>query len=111
MLYGRDMPLTLSGAARASVGSIMPAKSLELRHTIRLIRELEAETGGGEDSMEKTGSPITAIPGMGSRMEAIIPARLGCAASPASIPLTRLWPLPAFPRLHTNPGSSTTAAF
>ena len=38
--YGRDMAVTLRDAARCSVGSVMPAKSLELQHTIRLIREL-----------------------------------------------------------------------
>ena len=41
--YGRDMAVTLQDAARCSVGSVMPAKSLELQHTIRLIRELDAE--------------------------------------------------------------------
>ena len=41
--YGRDMAVTLRDAARCSVGSVMPAKSLELQHTIRLIRELDAE--------------------------------------------------------------------
>ena len=29
--------------ARKSIGSVMPAKSLELRHTIHLIRELDTE--------------------------------------------------------------------
>ena len=41
--YGRDMATTLRDAAKRSVGSVMPAKSLELQHTIRLIRELDAE--------------------------------------------------------------------
>ena len=79
--YGRDMALSIRDAARASVGSIMPAKSLELRHTIHLIRELDAEIGEVEDSiqdiMEKTGSPITTIPGMGFRMGAMILAEVG----------------------------------
>ena len=30
-------------AARTSIGSNMPAKSLELKHTIKLIRELDSE--------------------------------------------------------------------
>ena len=38
--YGQEMAETIRNAARSSVGSVMPAKSLELQHTIRLIREL-----------------------------------------------------------------------
>ncbi len=34
---------TLGRQPDALVGSAMPAKSLELQHTIRLIRELDAE--------------------------------------------------------------------
>ncbi|BAK97509.1 putative transposase for insertion sequence element [Oscillibacter valericigenes Sjm18-20] len=41
--YGRDVAVTTREAARASIGSVMPAKSLELRHTIHLIRELDSE--------------------------------------------------------------------
>ena len=41
--YKRDMALSIRDAARNSIGSRMPAKSLELQHTIRLIRELDAE--------------------------------------------------------------------
>ena len=37
--YGRDMAVTIRDAARGSVGSVMPAKSLELRHTIHLIHD------------------------------------------------------------------------
>ena len=59
----------------------MPAKSLELRHTIRLIRELDAEIKEGEDTiqniMEQLRSPITTIPGIGFRMGAMILAEVG----------------------------------
>ena len=41
--YKRDMALEIRDAARNSIGSWMPAKSLELQHTIRLIRELDDE--------------------------------------------------------------------
>ena len=79
--YGRDMALTIRDAARASVGSVMPAKSLELRHTIHLIRELDAEINEVEASIqgiiEKIASPITTIPGMGFRMGAMILAEVG----------------------------------
>ena len=79
--YKRDMAITIRDAARVSVGSVMPAKSLELRHTIRLIRELDAEITDIEESirsiMEELHSPITTIPGMGLRMGAMILAEVG----------------------------------
>ena len=59
----------------------MPAKSLELQHTIRLIRELDAEIDEIEAAidqiMEETQSPITTIPGIGTRMGAMILAEIG----------------------------------
>ena len=79
--YGRDMAVTLRDAARCSVGSVMPAKSLELRHTIRLIRELDAEIEDIEAAiqsmMDEIQSPITTIPGIGVRMGAMILAEIG----------------------------------
>lgn len=73
--------MSIRDAARASVGSVMPAKSLELRHTIRLVRELDAEIADIEASiqsiMEELHSPITTIPGMGLRMGAMILAEVG----------------------------------
>ena len=41
--YDRDKAVEIREAARRSIGSAMPAKSLELQHTIRLIRELDKE--------------------------------------------------------------------
>ncbi len=79
--YGRDMAVVIRDAARASIGSVMPAKSLELRHTIHLIRELDAEITEIESEiqaiMETLHSPITTIPGMGFRMGAVILAEVG----------------------------------
>lgn len=79
--YGRDMAVTLRDAARCSVGSVMPAKSLELRHTIRLIRELDSEIQDIEAAIqtmiEEIASPITTIPGIGVRMGAMILAEIG----------------------------------
>jgi Transposase and inactivated derivatives len=79
--YGRDMAVTIREAARASIGSVMPAKSLELRHTIRLIRELDAEIeeieGAIKAIMDTLHSPITTIPGIGFRMGAMILAEVG----------------------------------
>ena len=79
--YGRDMAVTLRDAARCSVGSVMPAKSLELQHTIRLIRELDAEIEDIETAIQsmmgEIQSPITTIPGMGVHMGAMILAEIG----------------------------------
>lgn len=59
----------------------MPAKSLELRYTIRLIRELDAEINEIEAEiqsiMAQLHSPIASIPGLGYRMRAMILAEVG----------------------------------
>ncbi len=39
--YTKDTAIAFREAARTSIGSNMPAKSLELKHTIKLIRELD----------------------------------------------------------------------
>ena len=79
--YGRDRAVEIRDAARASIGSKMPAKSMELKHTIRLIRELDAEIEEVEKEigsiMDDIHSPITTIPGMGLRMGAMILAEVG----------------------------------
>ena len=87
--YGRDKAVEIREAARASIGSVMPAKSLELCHTIRLIRELDAEINEIETAiegiMDDLHSPITTIPGIGTRMGAMILAEVGdfsCFESP-----------------------------
>ena len=79
--YRRDMAVEVRDAARCSIGSDMPAKSLELQHTIRLIRELDSEIEDIEVAiqaiMEEMQSPITTIPGIGFRMGAMILAEIG----------------------------------
>ena len=79
--YKRDMALEIRDAARNSIGSWMPAKSLELQHTIRLIRELDVEIAEIEEQiqsiMDELHSPITTIPGVGFRMAAMILAEVG----------------------------------
>ena len=79
--YDREMAITIRDAARNSIGSKMPAKSLELKHTIQLIRELDAEIGEIEieinSIMDEVHSPITTIPGIGTRMGAMILAEIG----------------------------------
>ncbi|NSD67163.1 IS110 family transposase [Dorea longicatena] len=79
--YKRDMAIAVRDAARNSIGSRMPAKSLELQHTIRLIRELDSEIHEIETEieamMDDIQSPITTIPGIGCRMGAMILAEAG----------------------------------
>lgn len=79
--YGRDMAVEIRDAAQNSIGSRMPAKSLELQHTIRLIRELDAEIEEIEAAiqaiMDELHSPITTIPCVGYRMGATILAEVG----------------------------------
>ena len=79
--YKRDMALEIRNAAKNSIGSQMPAKSLELQHTIRLIRELNREIDEIEEQiqsiMDELHSPITTIPGLGFRMAAMILAEVG----------------------------------
>ena len=79
--YSRDKAVDIREAARRSIGSKMPAKSLELRHTIQLIRELDKEIdeveAAIEEIMDAIQSPITTIPGMGLRMGAMILAEVG----------------------------------
>ena len=59
----------------------MPAKSLELQHTIRLVHELDTEIAEIEEQiqsiMDELHSPITTIPGLGFRMAAMILAEVG----------------------------------
>lgn len=79
--YGREKIIEIRDAAKLSIGSVMPAKSLELRHTINLIRELEAEIKEIEEEvcsiLETVQSPITTIPGVGLSMGAMILAEIG----------------------------------
>lgn len=79
--YDRETAIKIRDAAKNSIGSIMPAKSLELKHTIKLIRaltididEIEAEIS---KMMDKIASPITTIPGIGNNMGAMIISEIG----------------------------------
>lgn len=79
--YGREKAIELREAARRSIGSAMPAKALELKHTIRLITVYDAEITEIEAEIDRImteiGSPITTIPGIGNRMGAMILAEIG----------------------------------
>ena len=80
--YDRDNAILFREAARNSIGSVMPAKSLELKHTIRLIQELTSEIDEIEAAIkrimdEEIQSPILTIPGISYRMGAMILAEIG----------------------------------
>lgn len=79
--YSRDKAIQIRDAARNSIGTCMPAKALELKHTIKLIREFYNEISEIEDAikaiMDKIASPITSIPGLGLNMAAMIIAEVG----------------------------------
>lgn len=79
--YHKDTAITFREAARNSVGSNMPAKSLELKHTIKLIQELDSEIEEIESEinriMDELASPILSIPGISYRMGAMIIAEIG----------------------------------
>ena len=79
--YSKDTAILFRDAAKCSIGSRMPAKSLELKHTIKLIRELDAEIEEIENEikyiMNEINSPILTIPGISYRMGAMILAEIG----------------------------------
>ena len=79
--YSREKAIQIREAARVSIGSNMPAKSLELKHTLKLIGELDSEISEIESEikriMDQIDSPILTIPGIGYRMGAMILAEIG----------------------------------
>ena len=79
--YDRSKAIEIRDAAKRSIGSVMPAKSLELQHTLRLIHELDSEISEIEASlkrmMDEIASPILSIPGISYRMGAMILAEIG----------------------------------
>lgn len=79
--YTKDTAVLFRETARTSVGSCMSAKSLELKHTIKLIQELTAEVDEVETEikriMDEINSPLLTIPGISYRMGAMILAEIG----------------------------------
>ncbi|MFA6780405.1 MAG: IS110 family transposase [Paludibacteraceae bacterium] len=80
-LYRKTKAMEIKEAARRSIGTAMPAKSLELKHTITLIQHLNKEIDEVEscikDIMNKIDSPMTTIPGISFRMASMIIAEIG----------------------------------
>lgn len=79
--YDKTTAKLFQNAAKASVGSRMPTKSLELKHTIKLIHELDCEINEIESEiksiMDKINSPILSIPGISYCMGSMIIAEIG----------------------------------
>ena len=80
--YDKDTAIHFREAAKNSIGSVMPAKSLELKHTIKLVQELTIEIDEIETAIkrimdEEIRSPILTIPGISYRMGAMIIAEIG----------------------------------
>lgn len=79
--YGKETAVIFRDAARTSIGSNMPAKSLELRHTIDLIRTLDKEIDEIEsyvkEIVDSIDAPILDVPGINYRMGAMILAEIG----------------------------------
>lgn len=79
--YYKDKAAEILNAARNSIGSTMPTKSLELKHTISLIRELDPEIDEIESAiqeiMNEINSPILTSPGISYRLGAMILAEIG----------------------------------
>ena len=79
--YGKDTAVLFRETARNSIGSVMPAKSLELKHTIKLIQELTFEIDEIEAAIKlimdkEIQSPLLTIPGISYRMGAMIIAEI-----------------------------------
>lgn len=79
--YDRNTAIKFREAAKKSIGSVMPAKSLELKHTIKIIRELTIDINEIDAEikkiMDRIASPITTIPGIGYNMGAMIISEIG----------------------------------
>ena len=90
--YGKEKAIEIRDAARQSIGSAMPAKSMELSHTIHLIEEFDREIGEIEDAidsiMDEMNPPLLTIPGIGKQIGAMILAEIGdfdCFDSPDKV--------------------------
>lgn len=79
--FDRNTAITFRDAAKNSIGSNIPAKSLELRHTLRLIAELSDEIKEVEAAIktlvDEINSPIFTIPGINYDMGALILGEIG----------------------------------
>ena len=79
--YNRDKAVQIREVARRSIGSVMPAKSLELRHTIKLIEELTDEIDEIEAEIKRIvdecGTTLLTVPGLSYTTVSVILAEVG----------------------------------
>ena len=77
----KDKAKEIRNLARKSVGVYVSAKVLELRHTIKLIQILDKEIGEIEERiqnhMQEIHSLLESIPGISTRLAAVIEAVVG----------------------------------
>lgn len=79
--HKKDLAILLRETARNSIASVMPAKSLELKHTIKLIGELTTEISEIEIEIkhivDELGTTLLTVPGIGYTTAAYILAEIG----------------------------------
>ena len=79
--FDKDKAKIIKLAAKNSIGSNMPAKSMELKHTIRLIKELDLEINEIEAEIKSIiddmNPVMLSIPGISYRMASMIMAEIG----------------------------------
>jgi len=79
--YSRDKAIEIRNAARSSIGSFDPLKSLELQHTIQRIWLLQDQLAIIESKikhhMDLMDSPLVTIPGLSYNIAAMIHAEVG----------------------------------
>ena len=82
--FSKDKAVEIREAARRSIGSHFSAKSLELKHTIKLISELSAQIREIEAEIKKImdaiNSPVLSIPGISYATGSMIVAEIGVFA-------------------------------
>lgn len=79
--YRKEMAITIRNAAKTSIGTCTPMKSLELVQTIERILLLRNQISLIEDKIEEImkqiDSPMTTIPGISTQTAAVIYAEIG----------------------------------
>lgn len=79
--FGVEKTKEIQEAAKYSIGTNMPAKSLELRHTLQMIQDMdnamEEIESRIEELLDAINSPILSMPGISTKMGAMIIAEIG----------------------------------
>jgi len=79
--FSKDFAIRLRDVAQSSIGSHMPAKSFELKHTISRIQEIDGLVKETDKEtklvLKQTDSNILSIPGISHTLGAMIVAEIG----------------------------------